>query len=182
MRILESGVPLVDGQLFERPVVLTVAVEGASGSEIVDATIDGIDYKIGTAYADEGSHEIEVTVIDGENGAEAAATFSIDLSAPVFDQIQPVEGALLGTPTVTVSGLVSVDAVTVTVAGEPAVLGSPFSGWRPFTSTPLALNEGTNVVALHAEDGAGRTTDQNHTLVVDSLPPVLAVTSPADGW
>ena len=36
------------------------------------------------------------------------------------------------------------------------------------------LVEGGNVLALHAEDGAGRTTDQDLHLVIDTLPPELA--------
>ncbi len=67
------------------------------------------------------------------------------------------------------------------VAGSPAVLGSPAGAWRSFTSIQLTLAEGSNPLILHAEDGAGRTTDQNHLLLVDTLPPVLAVTSPVDG-
>jgi len=180
--ILESGTPLADGQVFDRAVVLTAAVEGGSGGANLSATIDGSSYALGDPYGAEGIHSIEITATSGSETATASATFTIDLSPPSFDQLEPPSGALLGTPTVAISGLVSADAILVTVAGTPASLGSPSGDWRSFTSIPLVLVEGGNTLALYAEDGAGRTTDQDHPLVVDTLPPELAITSPPNGF
>ncbi len=69
------------------------------------------------------------------------------------------------------------------MAGTPASLGQPEPAiGASFTSVPLVLVEGGNTLALHAEDGAGRTTDQDHHLVIDTLPPALTVTSPPNGF
>ncbi len=179
--ILESGTPLVDGRVFERPVVFTAALEGGSGSAVVTAVIDGAPYTLGSSYGEEGQHRIEVTAQESGAAATAAADFGIDLSAPVFSGLQPPDGSLLGVASVTLSGLVSADAVQVTVAGVAASLGSPAGAWRPFSSPPLVLTEGPNVLALHAEDGSGRATDQPHHLVADTLPPELTIASPSPG-
>jgi len=180
--VLESGTPLADGQVFDRAVVLTAAVEGGSGGTDLSATIDGSSYALGDPYWAEGIHSIEITATSGSETATASATFTIDFSPPSFDQLEPPSGALLGTPTVAISGLVSADAILVTVAGTPSSLGSPSGDWRSFTSIPLVLVEGGNTLALNAEDGAGRTTDQDHHLIVDTLSPELAVASPPNGF
>ncbi len=179
--ILESGTPLEDGQLFDRAVVLTAAVEGGSGSPQLSAAIDGAAYALGSSFGSEGFHTIEVTATTGTETASATSTFSIDFSAPDFYDVQPPNNTVLGINVLTLSGQVSADAVSVTVSGVPASLGDPSGDWRSF-SAGLNLIEGVNTLILHAEDGAGRTTDRNHVLIVDSLSPEIAITSPVDGF
>ncbi len=104
MRILESGAPLADGALFDRAVVFTAAVDGGNGAPFFDATIDGRPYTLGDSYAVEGTHAVEVTATSGPDSATASARFTIDLSPPVFDQVDPPNGALLGGAVVTVIG------------------------------------------------------------------------------
>src|SRR6266702_1551746 len=66
---------------------------------------------------------------------------------------------------------------TVLVNGQPATMVSPTS----FTATVALSTEGSNRIQVHATDAAGLSTDSTRTVIHDTQPPVLTLTSPADG-
>ena len=178
--ILESGTAFSDGQLFDRAVTFTAQTSGGSGTVTTSATIDGAPYTLGNAYDAEGSHVLHVEASDGSGGsASAQAGFAIDLSPPQFQNLLPASGSLLPSGLVTVTGEVSADATSVTVAGQAATLGDPTGAWRPFSSAALVLPEGPSTLTLTATDGAGRTASAELLLAVDSLAPGVAILTPA---
>ena len=178
--ILESGAAFSDGQLFDRAVTFTAQTSGGSGTVTTSATIDGAPYTLGSAYDVEGSHTVHVDASDGSGGsASAEAGFAIDLSPPQFQNLLPASGALLPSGLVTVTGEVSADATSVTVAGQAATQGDPTGAWRPFSSAALVLPEGASTLTLTATDGAGRTASAELLLAVDSLAPGVAILAPA---
>ncbi len=179
VQILESGAPLTDGRSFARPVTLGAATSGGGGAVTVTATIDGQPTTLGAAYGVEGPHQVNMVARDqGGQEATAAASFTVDLTAPAFSAPSPADGAVVGQPAVAVSGQVSADAQQVTVAGAPATLGAPVGGWRTFGVAALPLGEGRNDIQLHAVDPAGNATDVVVHVDRDTQPPLVAIGSP----
>ncbi len=180
--ILESGAPLADGALFTRPVVLTALTEGGSGAATVTATVDGQPFALGTSYAVEGTHTITVAASD-QGGQQATATrqLGIDLSAPVFSDITPPDGALTAAAGVALAGRVSADTAQVTVGGTPASLGAAQGSTRPFTSQTVPLVEGVTTVALRAVDGVGLVTELDWHVERDGTAPLVTIGSPSSG-
>ena len=169
-----------DGQWYDRQVTLTAVTSGGSGAVTTTATVDGAPYALGSSYGVEGWHTVHVDATDtGGGSASAERTFGIDLSPPTISVLDPPPGSLLGAGAVTVTGEVSADAVTVTVAGQPAALGDPVGDVRPFTSATLALPEGASIVPITAVDGAGRSASLELALTVDSLAPGVTLLAPA---
>ncbi len=182
IRILESGAPLADAAWFDRPVSLTADTSGGTGEVTVAATIDGQPYQPGATYSAEGEHTVRMEAVDAAGqDAQSERSFGIDLTAPAFSGLSPAAGSVLGVTPVTLAGQVSTDAESVTANGIPAALEAPAGEWRAFTAAGIALAEGPNAIALAATDRVGHATTVSHTLVLDTLPPSLTITSPADG-
>ncbi|NOZ79671.1 MAG: hypothetical protein GXP48_10930, partial [Acidobacteria bacterium] len=180
--VLESGSPFADGQWFGREVTLTAQVGGAVGTTTLDADIDGAAYDLGATYAEEGEHEITIHATDlAGREASVSESFGVDLTPPQITDVSPADGALVGNPSLTITGKVSADTQQVTVGGTPASLGDPAGGVRSFTSSPVTLQEGANSIALEAVDRVGHTTDATEHVELDTTPPVISIASPASG-
>ena len=84
--------------------------------------------------------------------------------------------AVAGTRTVTVTGTLDDSQATVTVNGTAATIGS--SGTF---SAPATLTEGANTIAVTATDPAGNSASASIAVDLDTVPPVVVITSPGDG-
>ena len=170
--ITVSGIS--DGQRTNQPVtpVVTIADATQVSSEIL---LNGAPFVSGSTVSGEGSHTLSVTATDqAGNFSSFSLSFEIDLTSPVFVSVSPADGSVIGTAEVTLTGQVT-GAVSVTVDGTPATLtGDTFTA-GPFTVT------GQRVFTLVAVDDVGNETVLTHTLIVDTEPPALTITEPADG-
>ncbi len=130
------------------------------------------------ALSTEGSNRIQVHATDAAGlSTDSTRTVIHDTQPPVLTLTSPADGLITREASVTVAGTVTdLTAVTVNVNGVPfAVDGTgSFSG-------PVALTEGTNILSVTATDAAGNTTTQVRQVTLDTHPPVLAVSAPANG-
>ncbi len=95
--------------------------------------------------------------------------------APTIGITTPADGALLGNGSVIVSGtLTGTEPVTVSVNGIAATVTG--STW----SAALALADGAHTLTATANNAAGSATD-SVAVTVDTTPPVVTITAPADG-
>ncbi|NNC02241.1 OmpA family protein [Corallococcus exiguus] len=123
------------------------------------------------------------TNAQGTNSSTATTTFTVDQTPPVVAISTPLDGAILNTPNVTVTGT-STDAAFVTLTFDGASYG-PISvdasgNWSFALPGPLA--EDTYTVTATATDAAGNTsTPDSSTFTVDLTAPTVAISSPADG-
>ncbi|NBC40581.1 OmpA family protein [Corallococcus exiguus] len=123
------------------------------------------------------------TNAQGTNSSTATTTFTVDQTPPVVAISTPIDGAVLNTPNVTVTGT-STDAAFVTLTFDGASYG-PISvdasgNWSFALPGPLA--EDTYTVTATATDAAGNTsTPDSSTFTVDLTAPTVAISSPADG-
>jgi large repetitive protein len=174
--ILESGSPFPDGTVFRRPVLPTWSATDATAL-VVEGRLNGQPTASGSAVEADGLYELTVTAQDAAgNSAARSVSFRIDTTAPVFGPIQPPDGALVGTTTVTLSGTVGGEATAVRSGDTAATLTG-----ESFQLGPLALTEGLNTFPLEALDAAGNTTAASHRIERDTVAPVVTILSPANG-
>lgn len=83
--------------------------------------------------------------------------------------------AFAGTRTITVTGTVGEPNATVTVNEQAATVTD-----QAF-SAQVTLDEGDNAITVVAVDRAGNRATASVTVGLDTVPPVLVITSPRDG-
>ena len=129
-----------------------------------------------------GAHTVAASIRDlAGNVGTAGASFvlTVDL-APVVTIASPANGSVLTAPAVTVAGTVisapgAAGVSQVTVNGVAATLtGNQFAATVP-------LHEGVNRILVSAVDALGMSGAAAVTAILDSVPPALAVSAPADG-
>jgi RHS repeat-associated protein len=144
------------------------------------ASLDGAQFASGAEVSAEGPHVLVVNAADAAGNAAPAQAihFTIDRTLPALSVASPSDGALLGATSVEVVasatdalGLASVSANGVALALQADGL---YHGSVP-------LSEGNNVVLVVARDAAGNEATATVSVARDTTPPVLVVTSPADG-
>lgn len=119
------------------------------------------------------------------NGNTAATQFSIiyDSNPPAVMIISHSNNSILNTSTIAVSGTASdtgsgVQKVEVSVDGNAFAPATGTTSWSFTTST---LSDGTHTITAKATDDAGNTAETSVTVILDTTPPVVAITYPADG-
>jgi hypothetical protein len=161
---------------------MTIAGTATDDGQVAGVTVNGQNVTLaGGAFATsvalvEGPNRIVANAIDttGKTGA-AAITVTLDTTAPVIAIATPSPGQVTNQSQLQVTGTVAdASAVAlVTVDGTPATLsGNQFSG-------TVALVEGANTIAVHAEDAAGNPADAGAAVTLYSLPAVT-ITAPVD--
>jgi|GEM_PF-5944049 len=120
------------------------------------------------------------------SGKSGASLFTIlpDTVAPVLTVNNPVDGQVLSTTALTVSGNVNDVNASVRIVvneGAPVTVAPDSSGNFSQTVTTLAVN--SNNVVVQAADGVGNTgTASTRTVVVAPLKPAITISSPSDGY
>ena len=176
--VTESGQPLVEGAVYARAVTPVVSTTGGTPPVTVAATLDGVSWTPGSAISADGDHTLVVSATDSGTPVQSKTVtrhFRIDRQGPAIAVATPAAGALVAVPSVLVTGSAG-DAVSLTLNALPVPLGAGGA-----FSVAVLLAEGTNPLRLVAFDAAGNQTVQVHPVVLDSLPPVLALSSPASG-
>lgn len=113
--------------------------------------------------------------IQSTTGTEGSAKIGLGVAEPPTIAIEaPEEGALVTTPDVEVSGSFTGDVVLVDVDGIPAATsGSSFTAIRTLTDGPHTLTATARSALGSASDAVA--------IFVDTEPPVVTITAPADG-
>jgi RHS repeat-associated protein len=126
----------------------------------------------------EGNHTLSVVATDDValSNDPVVAQFAIDTTSPVITFTDPVPNVTVGSHSITVGGTAD-DAVSITINGRPAQVNTAS---RTFTMADVELLEGTNDIAAIAIDAAGNRGTAALSLKLDTRPPALAITTPAE--
>jgi RHS repeat-associated protein len=125
----------------------------------------------------DGPNAIQISAVDAAgNHTDSTIVVARDTQAPELVVSVPADASYTNQGAVTVSGTVSdLTAVTVNVNGTPLTVDAgAFSG-------TVALNEGSNVLAITATDAAGNVSSVARTVVRDTAAPALTIATPTDG-
>jgi hypothetical protein len=118
--------------------------------------------------------------IQGTSGPEGSSKLGLAVGTPPASEpptiaiTSPGEGALLATSVIAISGTVTGAGVAVSVDGTPASVGG-----GSFETT-LTLADGSHTLVATATNAAGSASDQV-SITVDTTPPVVTITAPAEG-
>jgi PKD repeat protein len=160
---------------------LSLSIDGQDldDSCAFDELSDGFEVTCTSAELASGQHLLAAAVRDRATNlasAQLVVQLTVDLTAPTVTIASPVDGALVNTPTAVVDGTVSDDGPvsSLTLDGQPVQLQPDGS-----FSAPVSLLEGSNVVVAVATDDTGKQGTASITLNLDSTPPRLEMTAPA---
>ncbi|MCY1043439.1 Ig-like domain-containing protein [Corallococcus sp. bb12-1] len=177
----------------------TVTVTGTTsgGATFVTLTFDNTEY--GPIAVDasgnwsqalpgpltEGSYTVTVVAEDGSGNESppATSTFTVDLTPPTVAISTPVDGTVLNSDTVTVTGT-STGATSVTLTYAGTNYGPiPVDGAGNWTYLlPVSFPEGSYTVTAVATDAAGNVSSPDTTsFEVDLTAPTVDITAPTNG-
>ena len=124
-----------------------------------------------------GANTLAFVAVDAAgNRTQVDRALVRDNDPPVVTMASPSDQVLVRTTTVTVRGTITdASAVTATLNGVTLTIAAD----RSYQST-IALSEGVNTITLVATDAAGNATTTLRTVTLDTTPPVLVVSTPAD--
>lgn len=125
-----------------------------------------------------GTNFVSITATDAAgNATTVVRQVTRDDTPPTLTLTAPTEGLITKEPATPVTGsAVALSAVSVTVNGTPATVGSGGA----FTGT-LPLTEGNNALTVVATNAAGLSATATRTVIHDATPPAISWTAPADG-
>ena len=143
-------------------------------------TVDNVTTNYTFVGLGEGLHTVSVVAADAFGHANSTAVvFTIDLTPPVVTITYPGEGEVLrASPTLTwiATDNYGVARYEVYVDGKHVATVD-----NTTTSYPLAeLADGTHAAAVRAVDVAGNTATDQVGFTIDTQPPTLRITSPAN--
>lgn len=102
----------------------------------------------------------------------------LDTRPPFLQLISPAEGTITNRSSIIIE-LEAESGAQLSVGGT--LLHPPFYPDRARISVPFDLDEGQNNIAVTARDAAGNQNGSTLHLTLDSIPPPLAIDSPANG-
>lgn len=186
---LDTKAPVVSidspagGDLFgEGPITVSGPVTDAHLTEVkVNGVVAQVENQRFTAVGvplQEGQNPLTAVARDalGRSTTSAAVTVELDTTAPTAAITEPENGAVAGTPQITVRGTVSeTNLVSVKVNGVPATVTG-----TDFVVNNFPLVEGNNFLVAVARDAAGHETEAPRVVaVLDTLAPVVAIDAAA---
>lgn len=141
-----------------------------SSSSVSDT---GISYTPSAPLA-EGEHEGTITVSDrAHNQASLTWHWTTDTIPPAVDITSHQNDQYVNTPSISLSGLLDDASSSVTVNGQTAEVSG-----NGFSLANLSLTEGANTIAVEARDRAGNLSAQTINITLDTIAPVIQVTTP----
>jgi chitobiase/beta-hexosaminidase-like protein/glucodextranase-like protein/Big-like domain-containing protein/LVIVD repeat-containing protein len=184
-----------DGALLNipRPVISASYRDEANGSGINPATarliVDGVDVTAaalitasGISYTPTtdlsfGDHTANITIADrAANPATLFWHFTTDTIPPMFKITSPLNGQYLNTPLISISGYINDTTARVFANGSEAQVTS-----QGFMLEGFPLVEELNTITVEAKDPAGNSATDTIKVILDTILPVISITSPADG-
>ncbi|MDA8017398.1 MAG: Ig-like domain-containing protein, partial [Thermoanaerobaculia bacterium] len=178
-QVTVGGEVLVSGRSFAGPV--TPVIEVSDPTATVTATLDGAVFTSGTEVSSAGSHELGVTVTSaaGQSSSQLLI-FTIDSQAPSLTVVSPAAGTVSQSAEVTLRGTADgARWVRVSGPGLTSDLATLYAG--DWSLGPVTLVEGANTFTVVAEAANGLSSEQVHSLELDTTIPTLSIASPAAG-
>jgi hypothetical protein len=174
-----SGIPCGFPNSYFSTYVLSAQLNGAQvGQLFAFNAATGSASLTPPAALPQGVNQISGQVTDsfGRQSEAVTAQFYVDSIAPLFANVTPASGSVFASAQITIRGNVDDATATVRLSGVAAPLGTSFS-------FPVTLNAGANNFSLTATDPAGNVTTLPlaYSFSVPNSPPIVAITSPADG-
>jgi len=180
---VDTAPPVIalDGQ--DRAVTATpsYALSGTINEPVAAVTVNGAPAALTGARFDaavsltEGDNLLTVTATDpAGNAATTIRNIILDTVPPPLTVTTPEPGRLTNSRTMLVAGTVDDPGATVTVNGQPATVTG--TSWAASAS----LTEGDNTLTIRAVDAVGNSATRDIAVVVDSVPPIVEATAPAD--
>jgi RHS repeat-associated protein len=170
-QVTREGQVVVQGRVTDAGAV-TLTVNGAPA-----AVGEGGAFRVEAALA-EGENAIAIRAVDAA-GNEVSLSRKVvrDSEAPAIELVFPVNGAVVRTTALTVTGRVrDSGTVQLTVNGTTAQVDADGA-----FSAALTLAEGTNAIEVHAVDQAGNEGRATAAVVLDTQAPAFQALAPADG-
>lgn len=118
---------------------------------------------------------------DPDRITAAVLTSVPDNVAPVLALTAPTDGAQLTAAATLVTGTTEPGAIVNYALSPSGNTGSLTVDGAGAFSQSVALSQGSNTITVSARDASLNTTTAARTVVVDSLPPTIVITSPAAG-
>jgi len=116
----------------------------------------------------------------GNNGTYSI-TIILDSKPPFLEIAAPAANGIITAQTVTVTGKADKNAVSVSVLGAPGATPVPAElAAGIFTARGVKLAEGANTIVVKAISQSGIEGKTEVNVIVDSIAPVIAITSPKD--
>ena len=171
------------------PAKFALRIDGIDHTKALTATETSATGTLDVALPD-GSHQVEVTVVDraGNAAPVVAQSFLTDTVPPTISITAPASAALTNNsrPAIAVSYADSgsgIDATTFNLSIDRVDHTAEFSALaNGATGSPaVALLDGSHTITATIKDVAGNTATAITVLNVDSTPPQVTVTQPADG-
>ena len=177
-------VKLYQGANTSGTLLQTLTTTASSGAFNVDAT----------ALA-EGTYTAQASQSDAASNTDqsSANTFTVDTTAPAPTLTSPADGSSINDTTPTLAGSAGTDPgdstqITVKLYAGPNTSGTllqtltPTASGGAYSVDAASLAEGTYTAQASQSDAASNTDQSSaNTFTVDTTPPTLAMTSPADG-
>lgn len=161
----------------------SIEVRGTVGAGAT-VRVNGVDAAVAagvftaTVPLAEGRNVLTAVARDAAgNQAQATVNVTRDRTPPVVAITAPLDGAVIGTPSVRVRGTVDDRAATVTVNGLPAVVLA-----NGTFAVDLPLGEGQNVITATARDALGNEAQARVTVLRDNGAPVVVIEAPVEGF
>ncbi len=122
-----------------------------------------------------GANTITLSATDpAGNTSSVPWTVNLDQTPPVVTITAPVNGSIVTTPSITVTGTANKQLVSATINSSPAnVSGSTFS------LANVALAEGGNTITVEAFDRAGNKGTASVNITLDTIAPLVSLQAPA---
>ena len=143
--------------------------------------ISGVNAVILTDLAD-GHHVVDVRAFDRANNTVTKSIgFTIDTVRPVLTIDLPSNGAIIRSSSVAVNWT-GTDVTSVMAGYQARIDTGDWSGQSmDLGSEYLGLSDGPHTVYVRAFDAAGHWTVKSVNFTVDTVPPIVVITSPTNG-
>ncbi|TAK58377.1 MAG: T9SS type A sorting domain-containing protein [Bacteroidetes bacterium] len=130
-----------------------------------------------------GAHAVTAIAIDGlGQTATDVNNFTINTSVPSVDVVTPANGSTINDNTPVLAGTTDPNlTVIVSMDGTPidTVIADQYGAWS--TIKPSALSDGQHTVSAKAIDALGQFAIDANIFYIDTTPPAITITTPADG-
>ncbi|MEN2997458.1 MAG: Ig-like domain-containing protein, partial [Brevinematia bacterium] len=164
-------------------------LRGGTSGAFGKVALSGSSWSTNVSGLSDGTNVIEVYAEDNAGNVSVinAINIIVDTIPPNVSITSPADNTLTNTTSVVVSGNVSdvgvagVKAVYLRV-GTSGAFGKVSLTGSSWNTNLSGLSGGTNVIQYYAEDNAGNVSVINAiNIIVDTIPPNVSITSPADG-
>jgi len=176
---LQTNDPLLNfiGSVTE-PAALSLSVVGSAQAPLEFTLTADNSFNVGPITLIPGRNTFLLVATDAAgNSSGVTVNVTLNNQAPVITLISPIDGLITNQVEQFFVGQLDVDA-TLTINSQPVILDAN----NAFNFGPVTLQEGSNLFTLVAEDSFSNISDLAVTLTLDTGPPVILLTTPAQDF